>query len=509
MIALLALYRPGPLKSGMVDDFIDRKLGIEKIDYIHDLLKPILIDTYGVIVYQEQVMKIAQVLSGYSLGHADLLRSAMSKKKKEEMSDHFKKFINGAVSKGVDIFTAESIFNLIEKFASYGFNKSHSVGYALLSYQTAWLKSNYCSHFMVSLLSSDMSDSEKMRSYINDSKNLGIKICLPNINYSIYSFALSNINEIIYGFGAIKGVGESVIAELIFNRSKYGFFKDFYDFLFRIDLKKINKKTFDSLVNSGTFDCFLLSRFDMLNIFHTITNSLEKNYFKDKHFYDLLLDKYSYAKNNFFLKTKWTKFNELKSEKLLLGDYISIHPVNYYLNELNNVITSNIRSIILTGDKENNVIFGLIIDVKFLNLFSGSCIILIIEDLTGVIEVIVSKYNYECNRKILKKDELIIVKGYFKKSKFISSSFYSLFEFRLEFVKYLDIKLSFFSNEIFNSLLEILNLDLSLNGCFVRLYVDDLLSDFSYGELKIFPTDDLIRRLKCFDFVKEINLIYF
>jgi len=270
IIALIALFRPGPLQSGMVDNFINRKHGREVIAYPdirwqHKSLQPILESTYGIILYQEQVMQIAQILAGYTLGGADILRRAMGKKKQEEMNKQRSVFEEGAKKNGIDSVLSMKIFDLLEKFASYGFNKSHSTAYALISYQTLWLKSYYSAEFMASVMSSDMDKHEKLVSLIDECHQMKLKILLPNINESEYNFTVNDAGEIIYGMGAIKGIGEVPIKTIIEIRNKNGPFLSLLNLCIRINTKKINHRILEKLIISGTLDCFNICRTIMIN----------------------------------------------------------------------------------------------------------------------------------------------------------------------------------------------------------------------------------------------------
>jgi DNA polymerase-3 subunit alpha len=258
MIALVALFRPGPLDSGMVDDFVNRKHGRAQVaypdaKYQHEKLEPILKPTYGVIVYQEQVMQIAQELAGYSLGGADMLRRAMGKKKPEEMAKQRSTFEDGAKSEGVDPELAMKIFDLVEKFAGYGFNKSHSAAYALVSYQTAWLKTHYPAHFMAATMSSDMDKTDKVVTFIEECREMKLNLMPPDVNSGEFYFTVDDDDNIIYGLGAIKGLGEGPIESIIEARAS-GPFKDVFDFCDRIDPRKVNKRALDALIRSGAFD---------------------------------------------------------------------------------------------------------------------------------------------------------------------------------------------------------------------------------------------------------------
>lgn len=243
----------------MVDDFINRKHGRAQVaypdaKYQHECLQPILEPTYGVIVYQEQVMQIAQELAGYSLGGADLLRRAMGKKKPEEMAKQRSTFQDGAASKGIDPELAIKIFDLVEKFAGYGFNKSHSAAYALVSYQTAWLKAHFPAHFMAATMSSDMDKTDKVVTFIEECRNMKLNLLPPDVNRGEFQFTVDEDNNVIYGLGAIKGLGEGPVEAIIAARKDGGDFKDLFDFCARVDSKKINKRALEALVRSGALD---------------------------------------------------------------------------------------------------------------------------------------------------------------------------------------------------------------------------------------------------------------
>ncbi|MBS3800443.1 MAG: DNA polymerase III subunit alpha, partial [Thioalkalivibrio sp.] len=265
IIALVALYRPGPLQSGMVDDFIDRKHGRARVEYPHPDLEPILQSTYGVILYQEQVMQIAQVLAHYTLGGADLLRRAMGKKKPEEMAKQREIFMEGALGRGVEEATASYIFDLMEKFAGYGFNKSHSAAYALVAYQTAWLKAHYPAPFMAAVLSADMDNTDKVVGLIEECRNMGLEVRPPDVNQSDYRFTCRDARTVVYGLGAIKGVGESAIDTLLKARADGGVFDGLVDLCQRVDLGRLNRRVLETLVRSGALDAIGTNRATLLN----------------------------------------------------------------------------------------------------------------------------------------------------------------------------------------------------------------------------------------------------
>ena len=259
IIALVALFRPGPLQSGMVDNFIDRKHGREEIsypdaEYQHECLKEILEPTYGIILYQEQVMQIAQEMAGYSLGGADLLRRAMGKKKPEEMAKQRGTFKEGAEGNNIDPDLAMKIFDLVEKFAGYGFNKSHSAAYALVSYQTLWLKAHYPAEFMAAVMSADMDNTDKIVTLVDECNRMGLEILPPDLNAGLYKFTVDEEGRIVYGIGAIKGVGEGPIEAIIEAREQIGKFTDLFDFCAKVDFKRVNKRVLEKLVLSGAMD---------------------------------------------------------------------------------------------------------------------------------------------------------------------------------------------------------------------------------------------------------------
>ncbi len=252
LVALVALFRPGPLQSGMVDDFITRKHASNKadIDYLHPDLKPVLEETYGVILYQEQVMQIAQVLAGYTLGGADLLRRAMGKKDPVKMAKQREIFVQGATERGVAERTATRIFDLMEKFAGYGFNKSHSAAYAVLSYQTAYLKAHYPAAFMAAVMSADLQNTDRLVTLKGDCRQLGLELLAPDINRSAFQFSVSDDETILYGLGAIKGVGHAAIDSLIAERDANGPFDSLAEFCRRVDHEKINRRALDDAPGS-------------------------------------------------------------------------------------------------------------------------------------------------------------------------------------------------------------------------------------------------------------------
>ncbi len=415
IIALVALFRPGPLQSGMVDDFIDRKHGREQITYPHAALESILCPTYGVILYQEQVMQIAQVLAGYTLGSADILRRAMGKKKPEEMAKQRIIFTQGAVERGVERNTATYIFDLMEKFAGYGFNKSHSAAYALVAYQTAWLKTHYPAEFMAAVLSSDMDNIEKIVIFVDECKQMKLTLLPPNVNQGFYKFTVNEQGEIVYGLGAIKGLGESVIKTIIDARKSQGPFQNLFDLCHRVGSKTINKRGFEALTKSGAMDCFQQTR-------ATLEASLAKalgiadRQARDKHqgqgdLFAVMQVKTEVPKVDYTLVKEWPEQELLQGEKNTIGFYLSGHPIDQYCLELNQFVSAKIG--LLSPDQGQNVIVaGLVASVRFMQTKRGDRMAFVsLDDGTGRLELAVFSDVLQQSRELLVKENIVIVEG--------------------------------------------------------------------------------------------------
>ncbi|TNF19990.1 MAG: DNA polymerase III subunit alpha, partial [Vibrionaceae bacterium] len=344
IIALVALFRPGPLQSGMVDNFIDRKHGREAISYPdekwqHESLKEILEPTYGIILYQEQVMQIAQVLAGYTLGGADMLRRAMGKKKPEEMAKQREVFQSGAENNGVDGELAMKIFDLVEKFAGYGFNKSHSAAYALVSYQTLWLKTHYPAEFMAAVMTADMDNTEKVVGLVDECMRMGLKVLPPDINSGLYRFNVDDSGAIVYGIGAIKGVGEGPIEVILEARNKGGYFKDLFDFCARIDIKKVNKRVIEKLILAGALDRLGPHRAAMMASLDDAVKAASQHHqaeaFGQADMFGVLTDAPEEVEQKYIQVPEWPEKVWLEGERETLGLYLTGHPINAYLKELN------------------------------------------------------------------------------------------------------------------------------------------------------------------------------
>lgn len=415
LIALVALFRPGPLQSGMVDDFVERKHGRARVEYIHPKLESILKPTYGVILYQEQVMQIAQVLAGYTLGAADLLRRAMGKKKPEEMARQRQIFTEGAVDNGVNERTATYIFDLMEKFAGYGFNKSHSAAYALIAYQTAWLKAHYPAAFMAAVLSSDMDNTDKVVMLLDELNHMNIRLEPPHINKSDYTFTVTDSDSIRYGLGAIKGVGRAAIENIIDEREQKGEYFSLFDFARRIDTRKVNKRVMEALICSGSMDGLGPNRGSLFATINTAVQVAEQSRFNLASGQDDLfgLEEFASSGSNssdqdtFVNIPEWDDQKRLAGEKETLGFYLKGHPIIRYEAELRKFITCDLKSL-----KPGNVIIaGYIHRIRTRSGSKGRMAEVVLDDRTARANLTVYSDKFQVYRNLLTKDELIIVRG--------------------------------------------------------------------------------------------------
>ncbi|MEX2352670.1 MAG: DNA polymerase III subunit alpha, partial [Gammaproteobacteria bacterium] len=415
LIALVALFRPGPLQSGMVDDFVDRKHGKATVRYPHPALEDILKPTYGVILYQEQVMQIAQVLAGYTLGAADLLRRAMGKKKAEEMAKQRSIFVEGAVKNGVEEKVATGIFDLMEKFAGYGFNKSHSAAYALLAYQTAWLKAHYPAAFMAAVLSSDMDNTDKIVSLREELTRMELQLLPPSVNHSAYKFTVVDENTVRFGLGAIKGVGKAAIDNIIEERESNGPFSDLFGFCKRLDTRKANKRVIEALIKSGAIDDLGPGRGVMLATLGKAMHYAEQftansNLGQDDMFG---LELGSDPGNSPVSDLEYTGAQELDeherlhAEKETLGFYLQGHPITRYEKELLSVTTTALNMV----NPGVVRVAGYIESIRTRSGQRGRMAEIRIDDRTARVNVNLYSEVYEKYRPILQKDKLVIIAG--------------------------------------------------------------------------------------------------
>ncbi|BCO30490.1 DNA-directed DNA polymerase [Thiohalobacter sp. COW1] len=425
IIALVALFRPGPLQSGMVDDFIARKHGRQRVEYPHPDLEPILAPTYGVILYQEQVMQIAQVLAGYTLGGADLLRRAMGKKKPEEMAKQREIFTRGALERGVEEKTATYIFDLMEKFAGYGFNKSHSAAYALVSYQTAWLKAHYPAAFMAAVLSADMDNTDKVVTLIDECRDMQLGVIPPSVNRSMYRFTAEGVDTVVYGLGAIKGVGQGAIESMIAEREANGPFADLFDFCRRVDLRKLNRRVLEALIRAGALDEIGSNRATLMAQL-PMALKLAEQHVRDA---DL-------GQNDLFGEAgpapvdkpldlvelpEWTEDERLTGEKETLGLYLSGHPICRYEAELAHFTSGRIADVVpdsvpadggnSRGQERTVTLAGLVIALRVRNTRRGRMAFATLDDRSARIEVRVFSDTFEAHRNLLARDRVLVIKG--------------------------------------------------------------------------------------------------
>ena len=418
LIALVALYRPGPLESGMVDDFINRKHGRAAVaypdaQYQHECLEPILKPTYGVIVYQEQVMQIAQAMAGYSLGGADMLRRAMGKKKPEEMAKERVKFMAGAEEQKIDADLAGHIFDLMEKFASYGFNKSRSAAYALVSYQTAWLKHHYPAEFMAAVLSSEMHNTDKIVTFIEECREMKLKIETPDVNHGSFKFVTRDNGNIVYGLGAIKGVGEGPVESIVQARAEGGPFKDLFDFTRRIDLRKCNKRTLEALVRAGALDAMGPHRAAvMASLDEAVAAAEQQARNADAGMVDLFGDVVEEAPSGEFAEAlPWTDDERLMAEKETLGLYLTGHPIDQYESELKRFVEQRLSDLQPTRRGVTTTVAGLVLSSRIQKGQRGSRAFVLLDDRTGRIEAALFTDLYEQFKHLIVKDTVVVVEG--------------------------------------------------------------------------------------------------
>ena len=520
IIALVALFRPGPLESGMVDDYIRVKHGA-KAEYAHPMLEPILKPTNGVILYQEQVMQIARELAGYTLGGADLLRRAMGKKKPEEMAKQRTIFTEGAVANQIEERIATYIFDLMEKFAGYGFNKSHSAAYALVAYQTAWLKAHYPGEFMSAVLSSDMDNTDKVVVLIEECRTMKLTICPPNINISNFQFTVNDQGGIVYGIGAIKGVGQAAIDDLLKDREQNGVFSGLYDLCKRVDLRKVNRRVLEALIRAGAFDTFSTNRIAHLaelpvalkvaeqhgkmtqtgqnDLFGLVVNSEEN-----------VADPESYANN----VQAWSEKERLAAEKQALGLYLTGHPIEQYEPELKYIAHGNIASLLSDAERKNSKmearVAGLVVDLRTRQSKSGKTMCFaMIDDKSGRLEVAAFNDTFEKFRDLLSKDVLLVAEGSLSVDDFsgnlrlTAEKLYSIEQARANFARCLMIN---WDTKMTNSTAKFLIEELTSilqpfcgGGCpvVIRYSSDSATTAVQLGDhWRIHPSDELLLRLQ-------------
>ena len=425
IIAVLALYRPGPLGSGMVDDFILRKKGLQKIDYFHESLKGCLTPTYGVIVYQEQVMQISQLIGGYTLGAADMLRRAMGKKKPEEMAEHRGIFSEGATKNGIDSKLAMQLFDLMEKFAEYGFNKSHTAAYAVVTYHTAWLKAHHASAFMAATLSSDMDNTDTVKIFHDDARANGLTILGPDINHSEFRFAPVDPKTIRYGLGAVKGTGENAVTAIVAARESGGPFKDIFDFCHRVDRRVVNRRAIEALVRAGAFDALDAERSRVLSQVPLAMETAEQAA-ANAHQNSLFgMDDLSSppvrpgahgGPTGEQSYPRWTDRQRLIEEKTALGFFFSSHPFDIVRAEVRPMCQTPINR--LEAGRDATLVAGIVTDVRTQMTRRGKMAFVTLDDGEGRIEAAVFSELFDAQRHKLRMDELLLVEGKVSRDEF-------------------------------------------------------------------------------------------
>jgi len=518
IVALVALFRPGPLQSGMVDDFINRKHGRARVSYPHPKLEPILRPTYGVIVYQEQVMQIAQVLAGYSLGAADILRRAMGKKKPEEMAVQREIFCNGSVERDVPLETATHIFDLMEKFAGYGFNKSHSASYALIAYQTAWLKTHFPAAYMAAVLSSDMDNTDKVVHFVEDCHALKLNIEPPDINQSDYMFKVINDNTLRYGLGAIKGVGQAAIEMLIEARKLNGEFKNLFDFCQRIDSRKLNRRVLDALIKAGAFDRIGPHRASLIasvdNALQHAEQSLRDEALGQHDMFGAVMTNTQTIK--YVATPEWSEYDRLFGEKETLGHYLSGHPIHRYLDELAQFTSDRIANLRPAAGK-TTILAGIIVNIRLIQTKRGDRMAVVaLNDSTGQIDVLCFAENYQKYRELLTKDKLIVVEGEVSADEFsggnrvLSREILSLDQARQRYGKHLQICVSAEKTAEIAKLAPLLE-KYRGGGCRVMIdYIrDNAKANLHLGEKwRIHPAETLLEALRDIFSDQAVTMVY-
>ncbi|OYY48268.1 MAG: DNA polymerase III subunit alpha [Methylophilales bacterium 28-44-11] len=405
IIALVALYRPGPMD--LIPDFCRRKHGLQRVEYPHPATESILKETYGIAVYQEQVMQIAQVVAGYSLGGADLLRRAMGKKKPEEMVAQRAIFNEGAQKNGLNEKQANDLFDLLEKFAGYGFNKSHAAAYALVAYQTAYLKAHYPAAFIAATMSADMNNTDNVRTFFDDCAPNQIDVLPPDVNQSVYQFKPLNAKQILYGLGAVKGTGLAAIELIVASRQQDGPFKDIFDFCARLDLRKVNRRVIESLIRAGAFDTLEPNRAAVLAAVSTAVSAAEQS--SSHAGQDNLFGEVTETKHQLPTVEAWSPEQALQEEKAALGFYLSGHPYLSYKDELATFVRGTLAD--LAPQEQPKLIAGVVMGVRIRMTQRGKMAIVTIDDAVARVDVVVGAELLNQHAMLIKEDQLLLVEG--------------------------------------------------------------------------------------------------
>lgn len=516
IIAFVSLYRPGPMD--LIPDFIHRMHGGD-FEYLHPLLEGVLEPTYGIMVYQEQVMQAAQYCAGYTLGGADLLRRAMGKKKPEEMVKQRQIFIEGASKKDIDEATANHIFDYMEKFAGYGFNKSHAAAYALVAYQTAWLKAHYPAEFLSAVLTSEMQNTDNVVFLIDDCRKNNLEVLPPSVNMSLYQFHATDEQTIVYGLGAIKGVGEAAMQSVIDARTQEGPFRDLFDFCHRIDLKKINKRTLEALIRSGALDCLGIDRADLMAQLPEAVQAAEQaRSNRETGIMDLFGEVEEVQRKPSKPVKPWADEVRLKGEKDTLGLYLTGHPIDVYRNELKSFVPCQINELTPTRRGVTTVFAGLVVDIaNFPNRM-----MMTLDDGTARIEISANHERFNRFKEIIQLDKVVVIEGEiyeregFDRPMGRLTKAFSLNEIRQKRANSIKITLTteHFSKSLSRDLQQILtpytNIDMSAHIP-VILYLD---YPYATTELhlglnwKVAPLDELLAKLRDYFGKEALHIEY-
>ncbi len=537
IVALVALFRPGPMQ--LADDFINRKHGREEVDYLHPSLTHVLEDTYGVMLYQEQVMQIAQILAGYTLADADLLRRAMGKKKPEEMAKQRAVFLEGAIKNDVAKDQADHIFNLMEKFAGYGFNKPHSVAYALIAYQTAWLKHYYPADFMAAVLSADMQNTDKVVTNIEECREMQLDLRPPDVNCGEFRFIADTDRSVVYGLGAIKGLGEGPIESLVQCREAAGPFSDLYEFCERVDQRKVNKRAIEALIGSGAFDqlvehipddtpdvigykraLLMANQEDAVGLAEQKARN-EDSGLTDLFGSDVLAPETEVGRYNHFEGLRCLSFKDrLNKEKDSLGLFLTGHLVDEYREEFRHFVDSRISD--LRAGLEDHVIGGLIVALRSMKSRRGETMTFVtLDDKTGRVEVMVFGELHDRVREKLQKDQIVFVKGSTAEDDFTggirirASDAFLVEEARVRRASNLKLELTSgnLCDDFIDELAGLLQpyRPLNTDGCPVAVKI---ISELSQGDVilgdewRVIPHDDLLQNLKEHYGAESVHLQY-
>ncbi len=511
LIAVLALYRPGPMGSGMLDDFIKRKQGQVEVKYDHPSLEPILEETYGIIVFQEQVMKIVSVLAGFSMAEADNVRKAMGKKKPEVLEKIKEKYLNGAREKKIDTETAVKVWDFITYFAGYGFNKSHSAAYALISYRTAYLKANYPVEFMTALLTSEKNNSDKISTYINESIRMKTDILPPDVNESFKDFTVVD-KDIRFGLSAVKNVGAGAAESIIAHRQAHGKFENIYDFAKKIDLKSVNRKVVESLIKCGAFDSTGIHRSQAMSVMDKVID-MASNANKDRDagqmsFFDDGAADESFKESFYEIPDipEWPEHELLQSEKEMLGFYITQHPLARFERLLNAYSTCRISELAGMSDGQEVLIGGIINKARITvtRKKGEKMAIVAFEDLDNFLEVLVFPKAYRKAPELIKEDSMVYIHGRLnlreEEPKLIADDIIPLEKVKGLFTKSVLIKLT--TSGLHNDIMLDIRMAIQQSKGNVPVFVELISPEgrkirlSTDKKLGVYPTDELIEKLE-------------